>query len=58
MHKVIEWFQQQLGLPELVLDSDRLSGKRIYATYLQQMGFELEHEDCFKDYQLLMQKED
>lgn len=56
LHKIIEWFQQQLGLPELVLESDHLSGKRIYATYLQQMGFELEHDDCFKDYQLLMQK--
>ena len=56
LHKIIEWFQQQLGLPELVLDSDRLSGKRIYATYLQQMGFEVKHQDCFLDYQKLLEK--
>lgn len=56
LHKMIEWFQQQLGLPELVLESDRLSGKRIYATYLQQMDFQLKHEDCFLDYQKLLER--
>ena len=56
LHHIIAWFQQQLALPELVLDSDRLSGKRIYATYLQQMGFQLQHEDCFADYLKLLNK--
>jgi nucleoside-diphosphate-sugar epimerase len=56
LHKMIEWFQQQLDLPELVLEGDRLSGKRIDATYLQQMGFELKHQDCFLDYQELLEK--
>jgi nucleoside-diphosphate-sugar epimerase len=56
LHKIIAWFQQQLGLPELVVEHDHLSGKRIYATYLQQMGFHLQHENCWDDYLNLLQK--
>src|SRR5699024_9256833 len=50
LHETIQWFQRQLNLPELVLDSEALSGKRIYATRMEKTGFELEHEDCFGDY--------
>lgn len=50
LHKTIQWFQRQLHLPELVLQSDEYSGKRIYATRMAEMGFQLQHKDCFEDY--------
>lgn len=50
LHETIQWFQRQLNLPELVLESEELSGKRIYATRMLETGFELKHEDCFGDY--------
>ena len=50
LHEIIQWFQQQLALPALVLESDVPSGKRIYASRMQAMGFELKHADCFRDY--------
>lgn len=50
LHEIIQWFQRQLNLPELVLESEPLSGKRIYATRMEETGFELQHEDCFGDY--------
>ena len=50
LHETIQWFQRQLHLPELVLQSDEYSGKRIYATRMAEMGFQLQHKDCFEDY--------
>lgn len=50
LHETIQWFQRQLHLPELVLQSDGCSGKRIYATRMAEMGFQLQHKDCFEDY--------
>lgn len=50
LHETIQWFQRQLNLPELVLQSDECSGKRIYATRMAEMGFQLQHKDCFEDY--------
>lgn len=50
LHETIQWFQRQLHLPELVLQSDECSGKRIYATRMAEMGFQLQHKDCFEDY--------
>lgn len=50
LHETIQWFQRQLHLPELVLQSDGCSGKRIYATRMAEMGFQLQHKDCFDDY--------
>ena len=50
LHETIQWFQRQLHLPELVLQSDVCSGKRIYATRMAEMGFQLQHKDCFEDY--------
>ncbi|WP_425916459.1 NAD-dependent epimerase/dehydratase family protein [Acinetobacter sp. TSRC1-2] len=50
LHEIIQWFQRQLNLPELVLENGEQSGKRIYATRMLETGFELEHEDCFRDY--------
>ncbi|OTG65325.1 NAD(P)-dependent oxidoreductase [Acinetobacter sp. ANC 4470] len=50
LHESIQWFQRQLHVPELVLQSDECSGKRIYATRMAEMGFQLQHENCFEDY--------
>ena len=50
LHETIQWFQRHLHLPELVLQSDGCSGKRIYATRMAEMGFQLQHKDCFEDY--------
>ena len=50
LHETIQWFQRQLHVPELVLQSDGCSGKRIYATRMAEMGFQLQHKDCFEDY--------
>ena len=56
LHETIQWFQRQLNLPELVLESEQLSGKRIYATRIEETGFELKHEDCFRDYLEMLEK--
>lgn len=54
LHQTIQWFQQQLGLPELQLQSEVPSGKKLYATRMSQSGFELKHPDCFVDYHAMM----
>lgn len=56
LHEVLQWFQQQLQIPELHLESKQLSGKRIYATRMLNTGFKLQHADCFEDYQVLLQQ--
>ncbi|NNH02123.1 sugar nucleotide-binding protein [Acinetobacter sp. ANC 5414] len=50
LHETIQWFQRQLHLPELVLESQKESGKRIFAKRMVETGFELEHADCFGGY--------
>lgn len=50
LHEIIIWFQQQLHLPELILESELLSGKKIVAKRMLESGFELKHSNCFKDY--------
>ena len=54
LHETIQWFQRQLNLPELVVESQKESGKRIFAKRMVETGFELEHEDCFGDYEKLL----
>ena len=54
LHEIIQWFQQQLGLPVFILESDVPSGKQIYASRMQQMNFELQHPHCFDDYLALL----
>ncbi|NNG82539.1 NAD-dependent epimerase/dehydratase family protein [Acinetobacter sp. ANC 5378] len=54
LHEIIQWFQRQLHLPELVLESRKETGKRIFAKRMVETGFELEHEDCFGDYEKLL----
>ena len=54
LHEVIQWFQRQLNLPELVVESQKETGKRIFATRMVQTGFQLEHQDCFRDYKKLL----
>jgi nucleoside-diphosphate-sugar epimerase len=55
LHEIIQWFQRQLDLSELVLESEKQTGKRIYATRMVETGFQLEHQDCFKDYKKLLE---
>ena len=50
----MQWFQQQMGIPLLKVESEQVTGKRLYATRMQKMGFELEHPDCYEDYLELM----
>ena len=50
----MQWFQQQLVFPALVLESNMPSGKQIYASRMQQMNFELQHPHCFDDYLALL----
>ncbi|OTG73028.1 NAD(P)-dependent oxidoreductase [Acinetobacter sp. ANC 4218] len=57
LHEVIQWFQQQLNLPELVVESQKETGKRIFANRMEKTGFQLEHEDCFRDYAELLKTE-
>ena len=56
LHDVICWFQRQLKLPELTLQADIYSGKKIMATRMNGSGFELNHPDCFQDYLKLLQQ--
>jgi hypothetical protein len=57
LHEVIQWFQRQLNLPELIVASPKETGKRIFATRMRESGFQLEHEDCFSDYAELLKTE-
>ena len=54
LHETIVWFQRQLNLPELTLLSQQPSGRQIFATRMLQTGFELQHQDCFADYAVLL----
>ncbi|QCO20392.1 NAD(P)H-binding protein [Acinetobacter cumulans] len=45
LHEKILNIQRELNLPELVLESDRVTGKRIYADRMKSAGFQLEYED-------------
>ena len=56
LHEIIQWFQRQLGMPELSLSTEQLSGKQIYASNMQQMDFDLQHPNCFEDYLALLVK--
>ncbi|MFV5404384.1 MULTISPECIES: NAD(P)H-binding protein [unclassified Acinetobacter] len=56
LHEILQWFQQQIGLPLLKVESEQVTGKKLYATRMQKMGFELKHLDCYEDYLELMRK--
>ncbi|MGO1159656.1 NAD-dependent epimerase/dehydratase family protein [Acinetobacter lwoffii] len=56
MHEILQWFQKQMGLPLFKVESEQVTGKKLYATRMQKMGFELEHPDCYEDYLGLMKK--
>ena len=43
LHEMILKIQREIGLPELVLESEREAGKRIFAERLGQSGFKFEH---------------
>ncbi len=55
LHEIIMWFQKQLNLPILSLQSQQQTGKRMIPTHLQQMGFNLQHTNCFEDYLALLE---
>ena len=46
LHERIREMQRAMHLPELVLDSQRQTGKRIFAERMQQSGFRLQHDEC------------
>ena len=56
LHEIMIWFQQQLQLPTLSLETQNLSGKRLYATRMQQLGFKLKHPICFNDYLICLKQ--
>ncbi len=56
LHEVLQWFQQQMGLPLLEVENKQVTGKKLYATRMQKTGFELKRTDCFEDYLELMRK--
>ena len=55
LHEVLQWFQQQMGLSVLKVESEKVTGKKLYATRMEKIGFELKHQDCFRGYLELMQ---
>ncbi len=54
LHETILWFQRKLGLSELILQSFEEKGKRIFASRMVESGFELKHQDCFMDYERML----
>ncbi|MBF7686645.1 NAD(P)H-binding protein [Acinetobacter rathckeae] len=58
LHEVLMWFQKQCGLPLLKYKATAETGKKIYATNLQALGFDLEYPNCFDVYlkQLVINK--
>ena len=56
LHEMLQWFQQQMGLPLLKVESEKVTGKKLYATRIEKIGFELRHLDCFQDFLELMKK--
>lgn len=52
--EVLQWFQQQMRIPLLQVESHKVTGKKLYATRMQKTGFRFNHPDCFQDYLELM----
>lgn len=50
LHEILMWFQRQCGLPLLHHEAKEHTGKKIYATHLQELGFILKYPDCFEVY--------
>ncbi|MDN5432340.1 MAG: SDR family NAD(P)-dependent oxidoreductase, partial [Acinetobacter sp.] len=43
LHEKILNIQRELNLPELVLESEKETGKRIFAERIDKLGFKLEY---------------
>lgn len=56
LHEILQWFQRQMYLPELNVESDQVTGKRLYATRMEKLAFQLKHQDCYQDYFALIHK--
>ncbi len=54
MHEILLWLQQQLHLPQLKMDSQQETGKKVYAQRMLQSGFQLQHLSCFDVYTKLL----
>lgn len=54
LHEILQWFQKYMALPLLQLETQHVTGKKLYATRLQQIGFKLCHQDCYDDYAQLL----
>ncbi|MBF4520565.1 NAD(P)H-binding protein [Acinetobacter towneri] len=50
LHEIILKLQRACALAELVLESEQETGKRIFATRMEKIGFQLEYVDCLEDY--------
>ena len=35
LHEILQWFQRQMGLPLLKVESEQVTGKKLYATRMQ-----------------------
>ena len=51
LHEIILWFQQQLNLSHLVLESSNQTGKQIFAERMLATEFKWVHQNCYLDYQ-------
>lgn len=54
--EILQWFQEQLGYPKLKIQSDQNAGKKLYATRLDKIAFELRYPHCFDVYLKLLSK--
>lgn len=55
LHETLQWFQRELDLPELVLQGQNETGKRIAAERMVKSGYKLKHASCLVDYRMLLE---
>lgn len=54
LHEMILKIQRDLNLPELVLQSQNETGKKIFAKNMVNSGYKLKHDSCLVDYRKLL----
>ena len=54
LHETIQWFQKKMNVPLLSVATNKVTGKKLYATHMQQLGFQLQHPNCYIDYAALL----
>ena len=50
LHEIILWFQQQLNLSHLVLESSNQTGKQIFAERMLATEFKWVHQNCYLEF--------